>query len=134
MSQNTSEKKYNVLYVDDQKINLLVFEETYKSDYNVFTALSGKEGLEILNREKMDLIVSDQAMPEMTGVEFLLEVLKVQPEPNRILLTAYSDIKALSEAVNKAKIYNYVRKPWTKEELAIIFEKAINEYKLREQN
>ena len=132
--KQTGPKEYTILYVDDSDVNLNLFDEYFNGEYNVLTALSGAEGLEIVNEKKVDVIISDQAMPKMNGVEFFEEVLKINPGPNRIILTAYSDIKALADAVNKAKIYQYVNKPWEYEKLKTIVDHAINEYKLREEN
>ncbi|MEE4197051.1 MAG: response regulator [Bacteroidales bacterium] len=126
--------KNTILYVDDGEANLYLFEESFQEDYNVLTALSGAEGLEMVKNENPDVIISDQAMPGMTGVEFFEEVLKINPDPNRILLTAFSDIKALADAVNKAKIYQYLNKPWDYERLKTIIDHAIHEYRLRKQN
>ncbi|MFO7829506.1 MAG: response regulator, partial [Bacteroidales bacterium] len=129
-----SKNKYSILYVDDSDANLYLFQENFKEDFNVIIAKSGKAGIEIVKKEPLDIIISDQAMPGMTGVEFFEEVLKINPAPNRILLTAYSDIKALADAVNKAKIYQYVNKPWDYEKLKTIIDHAIHEYKLRKEN
>jgi len=132
--EQTNLEKYTLLYVDDSEANLYLFKENFQDEYNVLTALSGAEALEIVKEKHLDVIISDQAMPKMTGVEFFEEVLKINPGPNRILLTAYSDIKALADAVNKTKIYQYVNKPWDYEKLKIIIDHAIHEYKLRENN
>jgi PAS domain S-box-containing protein len=132
--ENSNSMKNTILYVDDSEANLYLFEENFKGEYNVLTALSGAEALEIVKEKHPDVIISDQAMPKMTGVEFFEEVLAINPAPNRILLTAYSDIKALADAVNKAKIYQYVNKPWDFEKLKTIIDHAISEYKLREKN
>ncbi|OFX83818.1 MAG: hypothetical protein A2W99_02980 [Bacteroidetes bacterium GWF2_33_16] len=127
-------RKYKILYIDDQKVNLMLFSEYYQDEYIVLTADSGFEGLEIIKKENVDLIISDQAMPNMTGVEFFEQALKVDPGPNRILLTAFNDLNALAEAVNRAKIFRYVKKPYTREDLKIIIDSAILEYVLRKEN
>ncbi|MGC9375938.1 MAG: histidine kinase dimerization/phospho-acceptor domain-containing protein, partial [Bacteroidales bacterium] len=132
--EETNLEKYTLLYVDDSEANLYLFKENFQDEYNVLTALSGAEALEIVKETHLDVIISDQEMPGMTGVEFFKEVLKIDPGPNRILLTAYSDIKALADAVNKTKIYQYVNKPWDYEKLKTIIDNAIQEYKLREEN
>ncbi|MGE0090791.1 MAG: response regulator [Bacteroidales bacterium] len=127
-------EKYKILYIDDQNVNLLLFSEVFIDDYIVITADSGKNGLEVVKNEHIDLIVSDQSMPKMTGVEFFEQVLKINPEPNRILLTAFNDLNALAEAVNRAKIYRYVKKPWNRDDLKPILDAAIHDYVLRRQN
>ncbi|OFX26527.1 MAG: hypothetical protein A2041_09495 [Bacteroidetes bacterium GWA2_31_9b] len=127
-------KRYKILYIDDQKINLLLFTEVFKDEYFIFEATSGAEGLEILKSEHVDLIISDQAMPQMTGVEFFEKALLIDPGPNRILLTAFKDLNALAEAINRAKIFRYVNKPWNKVDLQNIMDSAIQEYQLRIKN
>jgi len=111
-----------------------LFSEVFKDEYFVIEASSGAEGLEILKSEHIDLIISDQAMPHMTGVEFFEKALLIDPGPNRILLTAFKDLNALAEAVNRAKIFRYVNKPWNKADLQNIMDSAIQEYQLRIKN
>jgi YesN/AraC family two-component response regulator len=95
---------------------------------------SGREGLEILKSNKVHVIITDQRMPEMTGVDFLIEVLKDHTEPIRILLTGYSDINAVIDAVNKGHIYYYLNKPWDEQQLRIIIKNAYEIFSLREKN
>ena len=111
------DSKINILYVDDEINNLVSFKATFRIKYNVFTAISGKEAIEILNNNDIQIIVTDQRMPEMTGVEFLESILEEHPEPIRILLTGYADLNAVIDAVNKGKIYHYLSKPWNEKEL-----------------
>lgn len=113
-----------VLYVDDEVNNLNSFKATYRRDYKVYTANSGPEALEIIKEIQFPVIITDQRMPEMTGVEFLVEVLKISPDSIRILLTGYSDINAVIDAVNKGQIYYYVNKPWDEQQLRIIINNA----------
>jgi response regulator RpfG family c-di-GMP phosphodiesterase len=129
-----SERKINVLYVDDEINNLNSFKATFRRDFNVFTAISGPEGLELLKDNTIHVIITDQRMPEMTGVDFLIEVLKVYPDPMRILLTGYSDINAVIDAVNKGHIYYYLNKPWNEQQLRIIIKNAHEIFHLREEN
>jgi len=124
----------NILYVDDEEINLRIFINAFRKYYNIFTAISGREGLEILEKQQVDLIITDQRMPEMTGVEFLEIVIVKHPEPNRILLTAYSDFNAVTNAINVGKIFQFVPKPWKKDELKPILDKAIEIYLLKKYN
>jgi response regulator RpfG family c-di-GMP phosphodiesterase len=126
--------KINILYVDDEVNNINSFKATFRKDYNVFTALSGIIGLEILQNQVIHIIITDQRMPEMTGVEFLVEVLKEFPEPVRILLTGYTDINAVIDAVNKGHIYHYLNKPWDEQQMRIIIKNAHEIFSLREEN
>ena len=127
-------KMYNILYVDDEISNLNVFKNTFRRNYNIFTAESAIEGLEILDREKIDLILTDQRMPEMSGVEFLKKVMLKYPEPSRILITAFTDFNALKDAVNEAKIFQYIQKPWEEGEIQKIIDNALEIHYLKEKN
>lgn len=110
-------EKIVILYVDDEEHNLFSFKATFRMKYQVYTAISGDEAMEILKKKPINIIITDQRMPNMTGVEFLEEVLKVYPDPMRILLTGYADMGAVVDAVNRGKIFHYLTKPWNEEEL-----------------
>lgn len=128
------EEKIKVLYVDDEVNNINSFKATFRRDFYVFTALSAKEGLEILRENEIHIIITDQRMPEMTGVEFLVEVVKDYPDTIRILLTGYADINAVIDAVNKGSIYYYLNKPWDEQQLRIIIHNSYEKFQLREEN
>lgn len=129
-----AQDKPYVLYIDDEVNNLEVFRTAFRRNYKVFTALSGAEGLAILEREPIQLVVTDQRMPGMTGMEFLQTIIPHYPEVMRIILTAYSDMEFIIEAINEGGIYQYVRKPWDRTELKIILDKALETYRLRQEN
>jgi response regulator RpfG family c-di-GMP phosphodiesterase len=122
------EKKIHILYVDDEENNLISFKATFRLKHQVFTALSGEEAFKILETKQVDIIVTDQRMPAMTGVEFLEKVIEKYPDPIRILLTGYADMTAVVDAVNKGKIFHYVTKPWDEKELNLTIERAYAEY------
>ncbi len=128
------EKHINVLYVDDEPHNLNLFKAGFRMEFNVFTAISAENGLKILGEQEIHVIITDQRMPEMTGVEFLTSIIPVFPDPLRILLTGYSDIDAVVEAVNKGQIFHYLNKPWDEEQLRGIIEKAYGIYMDRKKN
>ena len=111
------ETRISVLYVDDEENNLISFKATFRLKYQVYTAISGIDAIRIVEQHPIDIIITDQRMPQMTGVEFLEEVIKVNPDPMRILLTGYADMSAVVDAVNKGKIFHYLSKPWSEEEL-----------------
>lgn len=127
-------EKLTILYVDDEESNLNVFKNTFRREYKVFTAINAFEGLEILNREKIDLILTDQRMPEMNGVEFLKKTLDNHPNLNRILVTGYTDFGALTEAINEARIFQFIQKPWDENQLREVIEKGLQIYKLKTEN
>ncbi len=127
-------KNYKILYVDDEDSNLRIFKDTFRRDYVVYTASSAQEGMKILDEVKIDLVLSDQRMPEMSGVDFLKYSLEKHPEPHRILITGYSDMDALQDAINQAHIFQYIQKPWDEKKLHKIIENALHIYQLEEEN
>lgn len=122
------ENKISVLYVDDEPNNLISFKATFRLKYDVYTAISGTEAIKILENKTIDIIITDQRMPEMTGVEFLEQVIKINADPMRILLTGYADMSAVVEAVNKGKIFHYLSKPWNENELEETIKRAYDVY------
>lgn len=123
-----SADKITILYVDDEENNLFSFKATFRIKYNVLTALSGDGALAVLEKNLVHIIVTDQRMPEMTGVEFLEKVLEKYPDPMRILLTGYADMDAVVDAVNKGKIFHYLAKPWDEDELDLTIQSAYAKY------
>lgn len=124
-----SDKKITILYVDDEENNLYSFKATFRMKYKVLIALSGDEALEIMKSQPVHIIITDQRMPNMTGVEFLEKVIEIFPDPIRILLTGYADMGAVVDAVNKGKIFHYLAKPWNQEELDMTIIRAFEKYK-----
>lgn len=123
--------KITILYVDDEMNNLISFKAVFRIKYNVLTAISGEEAKKILKNNTVDIIITDQRMPNMTGVEFLESILNEYPDPIRILLTGYADMNAVIDAVNKGKIFHYLTKPWNEEELDMTITRAYDVYKSR---
>ena len=123
-----------ILYVDDEKDNLTVFNSSFRRFYDIHTALSGSEELEIMRKEKIWLIITDQRMPGMSGTEFLERTLTDYPDCIRIILTGFSDMNAVIQAINKSMVYKYITKPWELEEMKNTIDNGIEMYKLREQN
>jgi response regulator RpfG family c-di-GMP phosphodiesterase len=124
-----SNNKINILYVDDELNNLVSFKALFRIKYNIYTAISGEEAIKILRSKEMNLIITDQRMPQMTGVEFLETILDEFPDPMRILLTGYTDMSAVIDAINKGKIFHYLTKPWNEEELEMTIDRAFEVYK-----
>lgn len=129
------EEKTTILYVDDEENNLVSFKATFRIKYKVFTAISGEEALKILKENVIHVIITDQRMPAMTGVEFLEKVIEQNTEnsPIRILLTGYTDMSAIIDAVNKGKIFHYLTKPWNEKELSETIDRAYQVYVERER-
>ncbi|MEJ2903258.1 response regulator [Pedobacter panaciterrae] len=124
----------NVLYVDDELHNLNSFKAGFRRLFNIFTAESALEGRKILEAENIHVIITDQRMPVMTGIEFLESIIPDFPDPIRILLTGYADINAVIDAINRGQVYKYIQKPWMDEDLRINIEKAFEIYSLRKEN
>lgn len=128
------DKKINILYVDDEANNLIAFKANFRNYYNVYTSESAADGLQILKENKIHIIITDQRMPNMTGVEFLESIIKEYPDPIRMLLTGYVDISAVIEAINKGQVYRYIMKPINVDDLKITIDNAFEVYSLREEN
>ena len=126
--------KIKILYVDDELLNLEAFKASFRRQFEIYTARSADEGIEILKNHSIEVVLADQRMPGKTGVDFFEEILISHPNPIRILLTAYSDIKAIIDAINKGRVYRYVTKPWSEFDLKLTIENAYQLYLLKEQN
>tara|TARA_R110001592_G_scaffold100965_1_gene285961 strand:+ start:848 stop:1315 length:468 start_codon:yes stop_codon:yes gene_type:complete len=124
-------EKINVLYVDDEVDNLNAFKAVFRRDFNVHIVESAAEGRKILENHEIEVILTDQRMPGMTGVEFLESILEEFPDSMRILVTGYTDITAVIDAINKGQVYRYVSKPWDNEDLKILIEQSAEVYRLR---
>lgn len=122
-----------VLYVDDEPINLRVFEANFRSRFRIYTCQSGEEGVDLLAKKGAELavIISDQRMPGMSGVEFLEKARALLPDVRRMLITAYSDMQAVMDAVNRGQVVRYFVKPWVKEELSAALNDAIGIFTLQ---
>ncbi len=125
---------YNILIVDDEIDNLHLLKRTFRKKFNVFMTNSSIKALDIVKQNKIDVIISDNKMPDLQGVELLRDVLSIAPETIRILITAYTDTSSLVSAINRAKIHRYVRKPFNPSTLAEIVDSAIEVYKLNIDN
>lgn len=116
---------HSILYIDDEPHSLTSFKLTFEDEFKVYTALSTREGYEILKSNSIQLVVTDQRMPEETGVEFLNRIKSEFPRTVRTILTGYSDIEAIIDAINESHIYYYFKKPWKETELKLAFKNAI---------
>ena len=121
------------MFIDDESNNLLSFQASFRRKYKIFLANSPAEGMGILNKEQVQVIVADQRMPQTTGVEFFQIVRKAHPNPIRILLTGYTDAESIIDAINKGEIYRYIKKPWDEVELQNAIQNAYEIYVTREK-
>jgi adenylate cyclase len=127
-------EKYHILYVDDEEHNLNSFHAAFRKHYTVHKALNAREGLRILREFPVSLIVTDQRMPEMTGVQFLEAVIPEYPDPIRMILTGFSDIEAIIKAINTGRVYRYITKPWDENELKMTMDSALEYFALQQRN
>jgi two-component system NtrC family sensor kinase len=126
-------REFPVLYVDDEPDNLRIFELTLRREFTILTATSAEEGLRLLNENPVAVVLSDQRMPEVTGVEFLARVRDLDPKTIRMLVTAYGDVEILGEAINDGSIYRYIPKPWEPEDMRLTLRRAIESYALERE-
>src|ERR1051326_17322 len=117
-----------VLIVDDEPANIRLLERLFRDDYLCLTASSGNEAMDLLDVHEVAVIITDQRMPSMTGLELLKRSADRRPHMVRILLTGYTDLEALVEAVNCGLLYMYVSKPWNNDDLKLRVSRAVEHY------
>ncbi len=133
MSQGT-EAKLRLMVVDDESDNLDLLYRTFRRDFEVFRATSGMNALEILEQSgEMAVIISDQRMPGMNGTEFLSKTVDRFPDTIRIVLTGYTDVEDLVDAINTGKVFKYITKPWMPDHLKAVVQQAAETYKVLKQ-
>lgn len=133
MEDNKTER--NLLLVDDEENILSSLTRLFRREgYKIFRASSGKEGLEVLKEHDVGVIVSDQRMPEMTGVEFLSKVKLTHPDTIRIVLSGYTELKSITDAINEGAIYKFLTKPWDDALLLKHVAEAFEIYEMKKQN
>jgi len=121
-----TEKKYSVLLVDDEKDILDSLYDTFIDKYQVHRANNAAEALDILKENQVDLVISDQRMPETTGVELFAQIDDKYPNMGKVLLTGYSELQAVVEAINKGSVDKYITKPWDEGEITHIVLEVLN--------
>ncbi|TVQ56919.1 MAG: response regulator [Spirulina sp. DLM2.Bin59] len=127
-------KKPKMLVVDDEPDNLDLLYRTFRRDFRVFKAESGMNALEVLSQEgEVAVIISDQRMPEMKGTEFLSKTVPDFPDTVRIILTGFTDVEDLVDAINSGQVYKYITKPWDPNELKAVVDHAAETYDLLKQ-
>ena len=130
-----SQVEINVLYVDDEENNLISFKASFRRYFSIFTANSAERAHEILRENTIHVLITDQRMPKTLGTELLAKAAKDYPDQIRVLLTAFADIEALKDAINRGHIFRYLEKPWNDDELnkKIILTKEQLEFMLRQK-
>jgi DNA-binding NarL/FixJ family response regulator len=127
--------KLKILYVDDEKVNLLNFESSFGKDYEILKAETGEEALKIFKKETdIAMVISDQRMPGMSGVDLLEKIYRLNPDPIRMILTGYKDIEDILGAINQGRVYRYILKPWEEKEIRPVLKQAGQLYRLTMEN
>src|SRR4051812_46232993 len=124
------QRRHTILVVDDEPDVVKSVQDLLRFDYKVLGTTRASEGIRLLEQEEVHVVMSDQRMPEMTGVQFLNRVRGEHPEAIRLLITGYADIKAVIDAINQGNVYRYITKPWEPDELLTIIRQAAEQYDL----
>ncbi len=136
-SQNRQEKKHTILIVDDEENNLNVLASVLGMSYNVIRAINGAKALAVINEmpkdQELSMVISDQRMPEMTGVELFEHLSHTMPDTMRIIVTGYTDVKSIIASINQGQIYQFVVKPFERVEFLMIVKQAIKTYELKQE-
>lgn len=132
-------KRHTILIVDDEEINLQGLRGLLSPKYYLLEARNGQEALETIQIEKREgreihLIITDQRMPKMMGVQFLEKSLQIMPNTKRIILSGFSDMDAVVDSINKAKIYKFMFKPFERNDMLVTIKRALEVYDLRKKN
>ena len=119
--------KHTILFVDDEENILSALVRLFrKEDYEIVTAISGMDGMKIIEEREIPLVISDHRMPGMTGVDFLAKVKEISPDTIRIMRTGYADLEAAIAAINKGEVYRFISKPWNDEELKLTVKQSLD--------
>jgi signal transduction histidine kinase len=126
--------KREILYVDDEMENLVVFQATFEDHFSIVTASSAAEALEILERQSFPVVIADQRMPGMSGAQLFEIMRRKHPHSKRIMLTGYVDPKSMLVAINQGQVYYFIKKPWEQDEVFSILVRAIEAYEMSISN
>src|SRR5438874_6712465 len=121
-------KKRPILVVDDEPDMLFSLKGLLRQEFEVYTASSAAEGLKILEEQVIHLVMTDQRMPQVTGVEFLRQIKNEHPAAMRLIFTGHADINAVIDAINQGSVFRYIAKPWDPEELVAALREAGERY------
>src|SRR5579859_7202301 len=126
--------KRDLLYVDDEPDNIVVFEAAFEDDFKIWSATSGQQALNILEETAIPVVVSDQRMPAMTGVELFSIMRRKYPHIQRIILTGYTDPEGMIDAINQGQVFHFVKKPWERPFLLSVLIRAFQAHDLSVAN
>lgn len=126
--------KRDILYVDDELDNLVVFEAAFEEEFNVYTANSGAAGLKLMEDRLFPVVITDQRMPGMSGSQFLEAIRARHPQTKRLMLTGYADSRAMLEAINQGQVYYFIQKPWESGFVRAVLLRSIEAYDMSMSN
>ncbi len=124
----------DILYVDDENSNLVVFDATFEDDFRVHTAHSAAEAMELIDLLPIPVVIADQRMPDMTGVEMFSVIRRKHPHIQRVILSGYAESESIIDAINQGQIFQFVRKPWQRAELHSVIHRAMEAHDMAMQN
>ena len=127
-------EKFPIMYVDDEEHNLISFAATFRKEYKIHTATNGNDAIEIMRHNDIKLVITDQRMPEMTGIQLLEKISPEFPDSIRMILTGFSDIEVIIDAINSGRVFRYITKPWNENELRMTIENARQIFELQSSN
>ncbi len=127
-------EKFPILYVDDEQHNLTSFAATFRKDYKIHTSINGDDAIEIMRSHEIKLVITDQRMPEMTGIQLLEKLTPEFPDSIRMILTGFSDIEVIIDAINGGRVFRYITKPWDENELRMTIDNAKQLFELQMRN
>jgi len=134
----TKSKPYTILLVDDEEANIEGLASILSTDYNILTAVNGEDAVELVQSlqppEKIHLIISDQRMPKMTGVELFEQIIPIMPDSIRMILTGFTDINAIIDAINRGAVYKFLTKPIEPVEMRVTVQRALESLELTQKN
>ena len=126
-------ERVRVLYIDDEPGNLVSLKANFHHKFEVLTTEDPSLAFDIIEQQDIQVVISDQRMPSMTGIEFFSQLKKNSPDATRVLLTGYSDMEAVVNAINLGEIYRYVTKPWGYDDLLAVIEEAYELFWLKQE-
>ncbi len=123
-----------VLYLDDEEPNLFSFKAAFRRDFEIHTCQEPHEAVRMLDDQEFHVVLSDQRMPRISGVEFFELIMPDHPDVSRVLVTGYADTDAVVDAINKGQVYRFVSKPWNEEELRSVIKSGYDLNRSRVSN
>jgi signal transduction histidine kinase len=124
----------DILYVDDEKTNLIVFEATFEDDFRIHLASSAAQALEMVEDLPIPVVIADQRMPDMTGVEMFALIRRKHPHIQRVILSGFAESDSIISAINEGQVFQFVRKPWQRPELLAVIRRAMEAHDMALEN